>query len=221
MNGLDGAMLPSIDAQIKQATVLGGGSVKLEEGEDSVKILVDGESVQEIDTIVVLDLDQSAVDIEPVAVPYAKAPGTDTFFRLADIAGATAEASSFVDSRGRFTPDKVIDGDPTSTWRAAGYPFPGEAAGAEADTQHWITINFGKEITLPAVEIDEPFQNIQSYQLQYRSGEEWQTIHEGDALGIGAVLAFKPVTTSEIRLHVLEVEGVPHISEIRVLSALE
>jgi hypothetical protein len=145
----------------------------------------------------------------------------DTFYQLVDVTGATAEASSFVDSRGRFTADKVIDGDPTTRWRAAGYPFPGEAAGADADTQHWITINFGQEITFPAVEIDEPFQNIERYQLQYRSGEEWQTIHEGDALGIGAVLVFEPVTASEIRLNVLEVEGVPNISEIRVLSELE
>lgn len=218
MNGLDGAMLPAIDAKIQQAVVLGGGDVKLEQGAEMIKVLVDPRAVQQIDTIVAIELDRPATGIAPVAVPYVKAAGADAFYKPIDISGATAEASGFLDARGRFTPEKAIDGDVTTQWRSSGDTTPSLAAGASVPAEHWITIDFGKQITFPAVEINESWGRIQRYQLQRRAGEGWVTIHEGKRLGSGAVVVFRPVTTNQIRLNVLESEGAPRINEIRVLG---
>ena len=208
LNGLDGAVLPPIGAKIQSASVMGGGKVTLEPGTDRVKLLLDKAAVREIDTVVVLELDRSATDIPPVAVAHVKAPGQDGFYLPASMAGATAEASSEVDSRGRFVAEKVIDGDPGTQWRAAG-----------ADARHWIAIDFGQELTFPAIEIDEAWGRIRRYRLERRAGNRWVTIHEGKALGDGAVVVFRPVTTRQIRLNILESDGPPRINEIRLLRS--
>ncbi|MCP5113716.1 MAG: hypothetical protein GY953_23015, partial [bacterium] len=69
-------------------------------------------------------------------------------------------------------------------------------------------------------EVDESWGRIQRYQLQRRTGERWVTLHEGGALGTGAVVVFRPVPARQIRLNVLESDGAPRITEIRVLSGV-
>lgn len=208
LGGLDGAMLPATAAEITGASVLGGGEVTLEKTDGAVKVAVDKSAVDDIDTIVVLELDKPAFDIEPVDVPYVKAVGADTYYRFASLTGAVATASSQRGTDERSAAANAADGNSESAWMA----------GDKED--QWLEIDLGKEMTFGAVLVDELRGHVQQYELQRKAGEKWVTVLKGDTLGSAALLSFKPVTAQHIRLTFPKADGSPLISEVRVLEKL-
>ena len=61
-------VLPTLPAKIVKSTVLTGGEASVKQTDAGVEITVPKSNRQEIDTIVVLELDASAVGIAPIAV---------------------------------------------------------------------------------------------------------------------------------------------------------
>jgi hypothetical protein len=102
--------------------------------DESVEITVPPEHRQDLDTIVVLQLDGPAADIEPVPVSSAS---------LAF--GKKATASNFFRNIERYSPDKAIDDDPNTRW---GCDFGTHSA--------WLAVDLGLPMTFDRVRISEP-----------------------------------------------------------------
>jgi hypothetical protein len=101
----------------------------------------------------------------------------------------------------------VLDGDPATRWATP------------ADTKiAWLQIDFDKETTFNSITIEEANcghgSNVRKFELQKMEGSSWVTFHNGSRLGAHFNASFEPVTTSAIRLHILDATKGPTISEI-------
>jgi hypothetical protein len=101
----------------------------------------------------------------------------------------------------------VLDGDVESRW-----------ATPEGTQQSWLQIDLPKEATLNGIHIEEAYSGHSSrvikFELQKLDGSAWTTFHSSDGLGAHFKASFEPVTTSAIRLNILDASDGPTISEI-------
>jgi alpha-L-fucosidase len=151
---------------------------------------------QEIDTIVKLELDGPASEIEPLAVASAS---------LAT--GAKATASNVFQKSRAYGPDKAIDGDPATRWATD--------AGVK---QAWLELDLGKPVTFGRVAISEEYDRVQRFELQYKDGDTWKTFLEGARIGEQYGQSFQPVTAQSVRLNILEATDGPTIWEFQLLA---
>jgi hypothetical protein len=104
--------LTAIPATVQRARLLNGGKVEVQQDSDKLIVRVPTSSRQEIDTVILLDLDRSAMDLAPVNVNpagkltpakpgNAKSTGesrtswtTDPGVKLAEVEGAALGAGS-------------------------------------------------------------------------------------------------------------------------------
>jgi hypothetical protein len=57
---------------------------------------------------------------------------------------------------------------------------------------------------------------VKKFELQKMDGTNWTTFHSGTALGAHFKASFDPVTTTAIRLSILDAKDGPTISEIHL-----
>ncbi|MGA2863724.1 MAG: alpha-L-fucosidase [Verrucomicrobiota bacterium] len=204
----DTVTLPDIPARIVGSLVLTGGSAKVSQAGGQVTIALGPQASsppvrgaetlrppparQEIDTIVRLELDRSAMDLEPVGMPGS----------------VKASASNVFQNMEEYTADKAFDGDPATRWAT------------DAGTrQAWIAVDLGRPRRLTGVRIREEYAGrVQRFELQRKEGQEWQTIFAGTTLGQEFSREFPPLTAQELRLNILEATEGPTISEIEFVD---
>jgi alpha-L-fucosidase len=108
-----------------------------------------------------------------------------------------------------FGPEKAFDGDHETYWRAA-------------DGQHsaWLEVTLAKPSSIGCVTLIEGWENqshTRRFRLEYKEGDEWQTIFEGTRIGRALSRAFEPVTARVFRLNILEATDAPQIEEMQLL----
>ncbi|MBI5685239.1 MAG: hypothetical protein HZC54_09165 [Verrucomicrobia bacterium] len=59
---------------------------------------------------------------------------------------------------------------------------------------------------------------MKSFELRYKSGDEWRTFHSGKAIGKNPDVKFNPVTTPIVRLNITEGRGGPTIFEFQLFT---
>lgn len=59
---------------------------------------------------------------------------------------------------------------------------------------------------------------MQSYELQAKTGDTWQTIHSGTTLSVNTRVSFDPITAQHIRLNVLDATDGPTIWEFQLME---
>ena len=60
---------------------------------------------------------------------------------------------------------------------------------------------------------------VQSFQLQYKDGDQWQTFYSGTTIGEGFHTSdFKPITARQVRLNILQATGGPTINEFQLFN---
>ncbi len=191
--------LPPIDRKIVSHSLLTGGKAKVEQADDGITIDVAAADRNELDTIIKLDLDGSAMDIEPVIMVPAALRGAISIGKKATASGQFAAA---------YSAAKAFDGDESTRW-----------GGAPESRSGWLAVDLGKEMTFNRVVILEaPWNRVQKFQLQYRDGQSWKTFHEGKALG-NFRKDFKPVTARHVRLNIPEATNVPTIWEVYLIAS--
>ena len=73
----DRVALPGLPARVRRAKALTGGPAEFQQQGDQLTVRVPPASQQEMDTIIQLDLDQSAMNLRPVSLPEAnEGPGS-------------------------------------------------------------------------------------------------------------------------------------------------
>jgi len=189
----------ALPVAIKSAKLLNGPAIETTTAEGSLLFEIPNNSWDEIDTIIELTIDGDAMDIAPLK-PSA----------LSDIPGAKASASVIYQNDPQYGADMVLDGDPETRW-----------ATPEGTKQSWLQIDFARETTFNGINIEEAYaghsSRVKKFELQKKDGTAWTTFHSGGALGAHFKASFEPVTTSAIRLNILDASDGPTISEVSLI----
>lgn len=187
----DSLTLPSLPCKIVGHAVLTGGQAQVQPTEQGLVISVPAAHRQEIDTIVRLDLDGSALAIPPIDPP---ALGKTT-------------ASNVYQHQEDFGADQAFDQDSGTRWAT------------DAGThQAWIAVDLGKPRTIDRVRIAEVFGRVTGFEFQYRDGDTWKTALTGEKIGEHFEGKFTPVTARQFRLNILNATEGPSIAEIELLN---
>jgi alpha-L-fucosidase len=188
--------VPALPVAIKSAKLLNGPAIKTSTSDESLSFEIPANSWDAIDTIVELTIDGDAMDIAPLK-PFARP----------SIPGAKASASVTYMNDPQYSAAMALDGDVESRW-----------ATPEDTKKAWLQIDFPKETTFSGIHIEEAKAGhsslVKKFELQKKDGSAWTTIHSGNGLGAHFKASFEPVTTSAIRLNILDASKGPTISEI-------
>ena len=195
----DTLVLPAIPKKILSHSLLHGGTATLKQTDEQIEVHVPVEHRQDLDTIIVLNLDESAVDIAPL---HVVAWGPLTYRRK-------VTASHIYDrnpqATARYRPENAVDGDPRSGWTFN----PGIKSAS-------IEVDLGKPFTFDRAWINEPYDRIQKFELQAKQGDDWQTFHSGTTIGEDFNVEFPPVTAQHVRLQVLDTTINPLVGEFHL-----
>ncbi len=192
-------VLPAIPVKVKSAKVLTGGTAELKQGDKEISVGVPAGSRDEIDTLVVLELEGSAMEIEPVNSGSLSA---------SVLYGGKANVYQ---KNPAYGPEKAIDDDDHSRWATDG-----------GTKQAWLEVDLGKPVEFSRVLIrewtDEKGSRSKKFELQYKSGDEWRTIIKGDKIGKNFKKSFPAVTAQVVRLEILEAIEGPTIEEFQLMK---
>jgi alpha-L-fucosidase len=191
--------LPALPVAVRSARILNGPALKHTLEADTLSLDIPDGAWDPIATIIELAIDGDSMAIEPLKA--AARP---------NIPGATATASAVFGNDPRYGAGMVLDGDIDTRWALP--------AGTK---QAWLQIDLARETTFTGIEIEEALSRhssrVKKFELQKKSGDGWTTIHSGAGLGAHFKATFAPVTTSAIRLNILDASEGPTISEIRLI----
>jgi hypothetical protein len=115
-----------------------------------------------------------------------------------------ATASTEWRESGAYEAAKAIDGSKDTRW----------APSDEQSKDWWLEVNFGANQTFNSTLINEAFNRVAAYSIQYWNGSAWTTCASGTSLGANKVDKFNPVTASRVRLSIGSVSSAtPSICE--------
>lgn len=194
-------MLPAMPAKIVQSRVLTGGEATLKQTDGGLEISVPKSDRHDIDTIVVLELDEPAIDIAPLSVRGVGQSLTT---------GRKVTASNVYQNNSGYGAAKAVDDDDYTRWATDGSIGP-----------CWLEVDLGKSETFDRALIDECVDfgvRVKAFDLQYRDGDKWRTFQSGRAIGPNLVLKFDPVTARVVRLNITDGQGGPTINEFQLFA---
>ena len=191
----DTITLPALPKRVRDSSLLTGGTVSVRQTLETIEIQMPAQNRQEMDTIVKLELDGPAADIEPIVISSAS---------LAS--GKKATASNVFQNSREHGPDKAFDDDPGTRW-----------ATDSGVKQAWLEVDLGKPVTFARAAISEAYDRVRRFELQYRDGADWKTFLQGTRIGEKYAQDFPPVTAQYVRLSILEATDGPTIWEFQLL----
>ena len=118
--------------------------------------------------------------------------------------GAKASASDVKGGNPAFGADKITDGDDDTYW-----------ATDDWTTTATVRFDLGRKRTFNVAELAEHIQTgqrIAEFALDARDGSDWKEFARGTTVGYKRLLRFPDVTTSEVRLRILDSRVFPTVS---------
>jgi alpha-L-fucosidase len=123
-------------------------------------------------------------------------------------AGKAAKASS---AAGDHTADKALDGSGATFWT----PADGAATG-------WLEVDLGGPMTFDRAMVQEMIttgQRVEQFALEAWDGQAWKEITKATTIGCKRLLRFPEVTTSRVRLRILDSRDTPTIREFGLFKS--
>lgn len=127
-----------------------------------------------------------------------------------DVQPAASDGKKFTasSSKSESTPEKAFDNSGATRWEAA-----------DDDRNVWLGIDLGKPVDICAAFIQQSEswdRTTQSFQLEYKDGEQWKVAFEGERIGQGAVNTFPAVKSQYFRLRIPTAQKAPYICEMKL-----
>jgi alpha-L-fucosidase len=207
--------LPSLPRRISGARLLAGGRVAVEQSEEGVTVRVPAAEQQPVDTVVVLDLEGSAMDIPPIP---AAGGHWDSLTVNADVTASSAARFWAGMDPGSVVLHTWERGAPAARVTPAG-DLPREMrelldrprghlwrtwTAADDDPQPWLVVDLGMPRTFDVICLREKFNRIHGFRIEIDGEGGWRTIHEGKSLDALTIALPDPVTARRLRLVVTE-----------------
>jgi alpha-L-fucosidase len=194
---MDTVVLPPIEKKILDASLLTGGTVTINQTDESIEVCVPEADRRQIDTIVVLVLDGPAAEANPGRL------ASDSV-----AAGKPATASNvYRNMTYQYGPAMAFDDDPETRW-----------ATDVGTHQAWLEVDLGAPQTIDRATIREAYAHrVAKFELQAKEGDGWATFAQGGRIGEELTIRFQPVTAQVIRLNILQATEGPTIWEFQLL----
>ena len=192
--------LPALPAKIVSSRALAGGRVTVKQTADATAISLPVSDRQELDTIIALELDRSAGDIDPLDVPNPSSHSLAT--------GKTATASNVFLNDATYAAAKAFDDDNETRW-----------ATDNGTTNAWLAVDLGKPETVSRAQIEQAYpelKRVKKFALEYWQNGTWLVAYQGENLGATLDATFPPVTAQRLRLNITEATGGPTIFEFKL-----
>lgn len=106
--------------------------------------------------------------------------------------------------------EDAFDGDPATFWSA---PAGSHHAVLEADFPEAVT--FDRSLIMEWL---NDGQHVQHFRIEAWDGKSWQRLVEGHAIGHKRIDSFAPITTTRVRLNILESSAEAHITEFQIFA---
>jgi alpha-L-fucosidase len=193
--------LPALPAKIVKSRVLTGGTATVKQTNAGLEISVPKADRQEIDTIVALELDRSAIEIAPISLSAAGDSLTT---------GKRATASNVYQNSGAHNAAKAVDDDLDSRWATDANTGP-----------CWLQVDLGSALTFDHAIIQECVDfgvRVKTFELQYKDGNDWKTFQRGQGIGAKLEVKFAPVTARIVRLNITAGANGPTINEFQLFA---
>ena len=185
--------LPPLPRAIIRHELLTGGAVKLENTPEALILHFDASARVEPDTILALEVEGNAEDISPIPLPT-------------EIVQGNFAASNVYESMDMYSPAMAFDGNPETRW-----------ATDSGTHQAWLQIRFNEPRKISQILVSEACgDRIQKFELQQSDdGKHWTTFYTGEKLGMNGRARFEAITTSGVRLNILEATEGPTLWEVQ------
>jgi alpha-L-fucosidase len=195
----DGAAnLPAFGQKVTGASVLGGGKAEVAQTNEGLSVRVPEADRSDVDTVVVLDLDGSAMDVEPMAWASGSVA-----------AGRKATASNvYRNDVAHYGAAMAFDDDDGTRWAT-------DVGTREAH----LEVDLGRPIRIGRTVIDECVaygQRVKTFRLEVEANGAWQPVLEGAEIGRHFTRTFEPVTARRVRLSILDASDGPTIWEFQL-----
>ena len=135
----------------------------------------------------------------------------DALFKDDLARGAKASATGTRGDDSRFAPGNVADGNPETYW----------AGDDHARTPELILDLLGPS-TFDVVRLREYLplgQRVERFAVDSWNGQGWDEIAAGTSIGHQRILSTRPVTTSRVRLRIVQAPACPAISELSLFAS--
>jgi alpha-L-fucosidase len=188
--------LPDFGIDIKKCSLADGGKVKYGKVKGNYILEFDSKLLKPINTIVEIEVAGNTMDIKPMNVM----PQSISYMKAVSASSNPNPHWTGIES--------VNNGDWVGTYWEPGVD----------DKTPWVAIDLGSIQKVSKAVIYESGQTINTFELQYKSGNEWNTFYKGTKIGPKAEISFKPLNTQDIRMVITSFSGTPGIYEIMLLS---
>ena len=185
--------LPPLPRAIIRHELLTGGAVELENTPEALILHFDASARVEPDTILALEVEGNAEDLSPIPLPT-------------EIVQGNFAASNVYESMDMYSPAMAFDGNHETRW-----------ATDSGTHQAWLQIRFNEPRKISQILVSEACgDRIQKFELQQSDdGKHWTTFYTGEKLGMNGRARFEAITTSGVRLKILEATEGPTLWEVQ------
>jgi len=173
--------LPALPAKIVSCTALTGGEVDFKQTAEDLQIEMDASHHRQPDTIVRLELDRPAMQLEPIPAPKriplnVAAKVTASSEMVSENKGFARSVSPFpeeIDAEqernyNREMPEQMVAKYP---WIKKGRGSVGRCWMAKGDDeQPWIELDLGEVKQFDRINVVQKYNRIQAYEIQYHDG---------------------------------------------------
>jgi alpha-L-fucosidase len=197
--GGDTLELPDIPAKIVRCRDMAGNNVTARQADGRISIALPPAAPQQVDTIVRLELDRPAMQIEPLA---ARLPSRSL------ATGKKATASNVFQGQAEYGADKAFDDDDETRW-----------ATDNGTRSAWLEVDLGKPQTIGRAVIKQAYpelKRVRKFAIEYWQDGQWKTCYSGSDLGATLDTPFTPVTAQRVRLNITEATDGPTIWEFQL-----
>jgi alpha-L-fucosidase len=189
--------IPQLPAKIVSYHLLSGGKVKLTQEKKCITIEVAPEDRRDIDTILVLEMDQK------VQGPIIQPSGSLAFGKL------VTASNSYGGADDTYAPARAFDDNSSTRW-----------ATDNGVGECWLQVDIGKAMPINSVKIAEYGIRVRDFAIEVRGDEkaDWKTVLSGSQIGKNYNAEFEKVATRYVRLNIKKTLAPPSIYEFQIFQ---
>jgi alpha-L-fucosidase len=193
--------IPDIGTKISDVTLADGGLIKCTGTGNSYVIEFDGKLLRPLNTIAEIEYEGNIMNATPVDVV------SQSISYMKKVTASSNEKGQWINHQ--WVDLKAINnGDWSgSFWQPA-----------DDDKTPWIEFDLGKSQKISKAILYESGNNVESFELQCKAGDQWKTFYKGTGIGERSEITFEPVEAGIVRLLIGSGKSTVQIYEVMFLN---
>jgi len=193
--------IPDIGTKIADVTLADGGLIRCTGTGNSYVIEFDGKLLRPLNTIAEIEYEGNIMNATPVDVV------SQSISYMKKVTASSNEKGQWINHQ--WVDLKAINnGDWSgSFWQPA-----------DDDKTPWIEFDLGKSQKISKAILYESGNNVESFELQCKAGDQWKTFYKGTGIGERSEITFEPVEAGIVRLLIGSGKSTVQIYEVMFLN---